>query len=61
MNRLKEFLIDEIIKYKTMKQDLEKCTDMDLEDFEHVTLFSGIIEGLDIALNKAKEIQSTEK
>ena len=60
MNILKEFLIDEIIKYKTMKQDLENSLDMDAEDFEHVVLFDGIAEGLAIALQKVNESESKE-
>ena len=62
MNELKEFIIDKMIYYKKQHDDLfyneDTIEDMSGEDMDDLQLYEGIIEGLAIALEKLKEIES---
>ena len=57
MNLFEQYLVDEIIRYKKMRDDLiEMEGDIDNEDYDNTVLYDGIVEGLSIALQKSKEI-----
>jgi hypothetical protein len=62
MNELKEYLIDQMINYKKLHDDLfyneESIIDMSDTSMEDCTLYEGILEGLAIALEKIKRIES---
>lgn len=62
MKELKEYLIDQMIHYKNFHDDLfyneEIVIDMSDDTMEDCILYEGIVEGLAIALEKLKKIES---
>ncbi len=62
MNELKEYIVDQMIKYKKLHDDLfyneETIIDMKEDTMEDCILYEGIVEGLAIALEKLKKIES---
>ena len=62
MKELKEYLIDQMIHYKKLHDDLfyneETVIDMSDDTMEDCILYEGIVEGLAIALEKLKKIES---
>lgn len=64
MNELKEFLIDKITKTKREHEELffndKSILETSDEDMDDLMLHEGIIEGLEIALNKLKELESKQ-
>lgn len=62
MNELKEYIIDQMIHYKKLYDDLfyneETIADMKDDTMEDCILYEGIIEGLAIALEKLKKIEN---
>lgn len=68
MKEIEEFLIEQIEDYKEEREeigerikecrkDIEYEEDI-LEDIENFNLYDGIVEGLSIALQKIKEVES---
>lgn len=62
MNELKEYIVDQMISYKKLHDDLfyneETIIDMKEDIMEDCILYEGIIEGLAIALENLKKIES---
>jgi len=62
MNELKEYIVDQMIRYKKLHDDLfyneETIIDVKEDTMEDCILYEGIVEGLAIALEKLKKIES---
>ena len=62
MNELKDYIVDQMIRYKKLHDDLfyneETIAAMKEDTMEDCILYEGIVEGLAIALEKLKKIES---